>query len=365
MHPFEYVAPGSVEEALAAIGTLPGQGRFIAGGTNLLDLMKERVMKPPLLVDLNALPLADITAEPNGGLRLGALATNADTAHHPLVRKGYPLLRAAILAGASPQIRNMATNGGNLLQRTRCVYFYDAGVPCNKHTPGSGCPAATGLARQHAILGASPHCIATHPSDMCVALAALEAVVQVRSARGAREIPFAEFHRLPGDQPEIDTTLASDELITHLVLPDARRYAARSCYLKLRERASYAFALVSVAAALELSEDGRVQSARIALGGVAHKPWRDPAAEALLVGRPATAATFSLAADVLLAEARPWGGPGLPDGPPGNSFKIPLARRAIVRALEMAAAGEISNTGEDGARLQGERDGSRRLEVTR
>jgi xanthine dehydrogenase YagS FAD-binding subunit len=351
MNPFDLRVALDIDQALAALQ--PGQGRFIAGGTNLLDLMKERVTQAATLVDIHRLPLAEIAETPQGGLRLGALARNADTADHPLVRERYPMLRAAILAGASPQIRNMATNGGNLLQRTRCCYFYDASVPCNKRQPGSGCPASTGLARQHAILGASPHCIATHPSDLCVALAALDAVVHVQSASASRAIPFAEFHRLPGDQPQLDTTLRDDELITAIELPPAARYARHSCYLKLRERASYAFALVSVAAALELSDDGRtVRSALLALGGVAHKPWRDRRAEAALAGLPATPRSFESAAELLLAEARPWGGPGLPDAPPGNAFKIPLARRAIVRALEMAQAGAVSNTGEDGARLR-------------
>jgi xanthine dehydrogenase YagS FAD-binding subunit len=361
MNPFDFSAPADVEGALASINAPSNfsgsAARFIAGGTNLIDLMKERVMKPASLVDINRLPLTVITATPDGGLKLGALARNADTAEHPLVRDGYPMLRAAILAGASPQIRNMASNGGNLLQRTRCYYFYDAGVPCNKHTPGSGCPAVTGLSRQHAILGASKHCIATHPSDMCVALAALDAVVHVQSQSGTRAIPFADFHRLPGDRPEIDTTLAPDELITHIELPDADAFAAHSTYLKLRERASYAFALVSVAAALDLAEDGKVRAARLALGGVAHKPWRDTAAEALLVGQAPTVDAFNAVADLVLAEARSWGGPGVPDSTPGNAFKIPLARRAIVRGLQMAVDGIVTNTGEDGARLRAHASG--------
>lgn len=360
MNPFHYQAAAGVDEAVAAAaGWLDAaenqRPRFVAGGTNLIDLMKEGVMQPGALLGIHRLPLTAIEQdETDGGLRLGALARNEETAQHPLVRQRYPLLRSAILAGASPQIRHMATNGGNLLQRTRCYYFYDAGVPCNKHTPGSGCPAATGLARQHAILGASEHCIATHPSDMCVALAALDAVVHVRSARGARAIPFADFHRLPGERPDVDTTLAADELITHLHLPPAEPFAAHSTYLKVRERVSYAFALVSVAAALDIGEDGRIRCARLALGGVAHKPWRDPAAEALLAGRTPGAEAFAAAADAVLADARAWGGPGLPEAPPGNAFKIPLARRAIVRALEMATAGILTNTGEDAARLSQE-----------
>jgi xanthine dehydrogenase YagS FAD-binding subunit len=292
--------------------------------------MKERVMNPSRLVDVNALPLAAIEEAPGGGLLLGALARNADTAYHPLVREGYPLLTAAILAGASPQIRNMASNGGNLLQRTRCVYFYDAAVPCNKRAPGSGCGAIGGITKQHAILGASEHCIATHPSDMCVALAALDAVVHVQSAAGSREIAFADFHRLPGTQPHLDNTLAHGELITAIALPPAPRFAPHSAYLKLRERSSYAFALVSVAAALDIGFSGAIRGARIALGGVAHKPWRMPEAEAALDGCKPGAEAFGRAADILLAGAVGQG---------GNNFKIPMARNAIVRALEMAAKG--------------------------
>ncbi|WP_313074838.1 xanthine dehydrogenase family protein subunit M [Melaminivora sp.] len=344
MRPFDYIAAAEPQAALSALAGEPG-ARFIAGGTNLLDLMKEDVMRPARLVDISRLPLAAIEELPGGGLRLGALARNADTAKHPLVRERYPLLSAAILAGASPQLRNMATNGGNLLQRTRCYYFYDVGVPCNKRAPGSGCPASHGLARQLAILGASEHCIATHPSDMCVALAALEATVHVRSPRGERAIAFAEFHRLPGEQPERDTTLEPDELITHIELPP-RGYARHASYLKVRERASYAFALVSVAAAFELDGQGQMRHVRLALGGVAHKPWRDLRVEALLEGQAPEAELFARAAEQLLAPARAWGSP---QGPGYNGFKIPLARRAIVRALQMAQHGELTNTGELGA----------------
>lgn len=373
MTPFAYSAPASVDAALAAMAAnahqpptdVPAQAHrgttvCIAGGTNLVDLMKERVAQPAALININGLPLADIKKIADGGLQLGAVARNADTAQHPLVRKHYPLLRAALLAGASPQIRNMASNGGNLLQRTRCLYFYDAAVPCNKHTPGSGCPAATGLARQHAILGAEADCIATHPSDMCVALAALGATVHVRSLRGERAIAFEDFHRLPQGQPHIDTTLAPDELITHITLPPADHYASHSSYLKLRERASYAFALVAVAAALDLADDGSIRSARLALGGVAHKPWRNQQAEALLAGQQPTDAAFEAAAALVLAPARAWGAEPLasPDGgvadtSASNAFKLPLARRAIVRALQMALAGVVSNTGEDAAAAQG------------
>ena len=336
MNPFTYAVPADADAAVLDVAD-GSTAKFIAGGTNLLDLMKENLSHPVRLVDISRIALDDIEESDEGGLRLGALARNADTAYHPLVRERYPLLASAILAGASPQIRNMATNGGNLLQRTRCYYFYDAGVACNKRVPGSGCPAIGGLNRIHAILGASEHCIATHPSDMCVALAALDATVQVQSVRGVRHIPFADFHRLPGDRPEDDTTLAADELVTHIHLPDAGRFAAHSAYLKLRDRASYAFALVSVAAALDLAADGTVREVRVALGGVAHKPWRLPQAESLLVGAPANAETFAQVADALLRDARGQG---------DNDFKIPLARRAIVRALEVAAAGTVTNAGE-------------------
>jgi xanthine dehydrogenase YagS FAD-binding subunit len=332
MNPIAYFRATDASEALAHAG---GGARFIAGGTNLLDLMKEFVMRPAALIDINNLSLAEIAPLGDGGLRLGATARNADTAYHPLVRERYPLLTAAILAGASPQIRNMASNGGNLLQRTRCHYFYDIATPCNKRLPGSGCSAVGGLTRQHAILGASSQCIATHPSDMCVALAALEAIVHVRSAAGERQIAFADFHRLPDDRPEQDTTLASGELITHIELPPASQFAAHSAYLKIRDRASYAFALVSVAAMLDIGDDGVVREARLALGGVAHKPWRVPAAEALLAGQPADAAHFAAAADALLGGAQGQG---------ENNFKIPLTRRAVVRALEQAVAGTHDNT---------------------
>jgi len=351
MNNFGYSSARAVDAALAQLGPVPeglvpaaradGQGKFVAGGTNLLDLMKENVMRPAHIVDINALPLDGIEITPEGGLRLGALARNADTAYHAGVAAQYPLLASAILAGASPQIRNMASNGGNLLQRTRCYYFYDTGVPCNKREPGSGCPASTGLARQHAILGASEHCVATHPSDMCVALAALDASVHVTSPRGGRVIAFADFHRLPGDTPHIDTTLAADELITHISLPPASQFAPHSAYLKLRDRASYAFALVSVAAALHI-EGGMVREARIAVGGVAHKPWRSREAEDLLVGQPAGAAAFERAAAVLLRDARACG-----TGLGSNAFKIPMGRRAVIRALETAQNGTVTNTGDN------------------
>ncbi len=300
--------------------------KFIAGGTNLIDLMKENIERPTRLIDITRLPLASITETVAGGLRLGALMTNADTAYDERVIQRYPLLSQTILAGASPQLRNMATDGGNLLQRTRCYYFYDLATPCNKREPGSGCSALNGYNRIHAILGANENCIATHPSDMCVALAALEAEVRVTGKNGERVIPFADFHKLPGDTPDIDNTLQPDELITAIDLP-ARGFSDNFMYLKLRDRASYAFALVSVAVGLELDGD-TIKTSRIALGGVAHKPWRKPEAEAMLVGKSTTKENFRMAAEALLAGAQGFG---------HNTFKIELAKRAIVRALGQAA----------------------------
>lgn len=325
MNPFSYSKPSDVSQAINLAG--PGT-RFIAGGTNLLDLMKENVTRPERLIDITGLPLQDIRPTPGGGLMIGALVSNADLAWHPLIEQRYPLLSHAILAGASPQLRNMASTGGNLLQRTRCYYFYDAAVPCNKREPGSGCPAKVGLNRIHAILGASNECVATHPSDMCVALAALEAVVHVQGRNGERMIEFADFHRLPGDEPERDNQLADDELVVAIELP-AEGFAAHSTYLKIRDRASYAFALVSVAAALELDGDVIID-VRLALGGVAHKPWRDQEAEAVLIGQQASGKRFATAADILLKDAQPL---------EHNGFKIQLARRAIIRALSDAAVG--------------------------
>ena len=329
MNPFHYSRPTDVQQAVQMSSAA---SRFIAGGTNLLDLMKENISHPEHLIDITGLPLHDIQETAEGGLRIGALVSNADLAWHPLIEQRYPLLSQAILAGASPQLRNMASTGGNLLQRTRCYYFYDAAVPCNKRQPGSGCPARNGLNRIHAILGASEQCVATHPSDMCVALAALAARVHVEGRGGARVIEFADFHRLPGDAPQRDNQLADDELITAIELP-ADHLARHSHYLKIRDRASYAFALVSVAAALELDGD-EIIDARLALGGVAHKPWRDRAVEALLIGRTVSRETFSAAADALLQDAEPL---------EHNGFKVKLARRAIIRALSDAAvAGEQS-----------------------
>ncbi|MBE7172804.1 MAG: xanthine dehydrogenase family protein subunit M [Williamsia sp.] len=325
MNPFTYSRPTDVPAAVQDVAT-HAEAKFIAGGTNLLDLMKENVMKPHHLVDISRLALNKIEENGKGGLRLGALVTNAATAYHPEVEKRYPLLSKAILAGASPQLRNMATDGGNLLQRTRCYYFYDVATPCNKREPGSGCSAIKGYNRIHAILGASEQCIATHPSDMCIALAALNATVLVTSKRGDRSIPFAEFHRLPGDTPQLDNTLEPDEIITAIDLPE-KGFAENHTYLKIRDRASYAFALVSVAAALEL-EGNTIREARIALGGVAHKPWRNEAAEASLAGKPATKENFQQVAGMIISGAK---------GYEHNQFKIELAKRAIVRALSQAA----------------------------
>jgi xanthine dehydrogenase YagS FAD-binding subunit len=324
---FQYARAADVGDAVRQIAGDPA-AKFIAGGTNLIDLMKENVERPTRLIDISRLPLKNVEETADGGVRIGALVPNSDLAYHPLVERRCPLLSSAILAGASAQLRNMASTGGNLLQRTRCYYFYDTATPCNKRSPGSGCAARYGHNRIHAILGTSEACIATHPSDMCVALAALEAKVHVAGPGGERVIAFADFHRLPGDTPERDTNLRADEIVTAVELP-ARGFAANYSYLKIRDRLSYAFALVSVAAALELDGD-TIKEARLALGGVAHKPWRDVSVEAGLRGERAGRAAFARAADAILREAR---------GFEHNTFKIELARRAIVRALSQAAAG--------------------------
>ncbi len=327
MNRFEYTRPAALSDAVGAASA--PRAAILAGGTNLVDLMKYHVTQPSRVVDVNRVPgLDDIGETEDGGLRIGALVTNADVAADPRVQDGFPLLASAILAGATPQLRNMATTGGNLLQRTRCYYFYDAAMDCNKRSPGSGCPAIAGVNRIHAILGASESCIATHPSDMCVALAALEARIHVSGPDGERVIPIAEFHRLPGETPERDTHLEHGEIITAVELPPSGATAHHS-YLKLRDRQSYAFALVSVAAGLEMDGD-RIVSARIALGGVAHKPWRVPEAEAILQGASPKDEVFGRVAARMLAGARGYG---------HNDFKIALARRAIVRALGQAAAG--------------------------
>ena len=327
MKPFIYTRATDVNEAVKVFAQNPDT-RFIGGGTNLLDLMKMGVERPSHLVDITRLPLTQIE-EYEGGVRLGALARNTEAANHPLVRSRYPVLSEAILSGASQQLRNAATNGGNLLQRTRCYYFYDPSYrECNKRDPGSGCAAIEGYNRIHAILGASNSCIATHPSDMCVALAALDARVQVTGPGGARTIPMLEFHRLPGNTPQHETNLRPGELITSIDLP-ALPYAKRSCYLKVRDRNSYAFALVSVAVVLDMEEGGTIRRAHIALGGVAHKPWRAEKAEKALLGKKPEPETLRAAAEGELKGAKGYG---------DNAFKLELAKRSIVRAVTTAAA---------------------------
>jgi len=322
---FQYSKASDVADAVRQIAADPN-AKFIAGGTNLIDLMKEDVERPMRLVDITHLPLKSVEETPSGGVKIGALVPNSDVAYHPLIERRYPMVASAILAGASAQLRNMASTGGNLMQRTRCAYFYDTATPCNKRKPGSGCSAIDGLNRIHAILGASESCIATHPSDMCVALAALDAAVHVTGPAGDRTIAMTDFHRLPGSTPERDTNLDPREIVTAIELP-ASGFATNCTYLKIRDRLSYAFALVSVAAALEL-DGGTIREARLALGGVAHKPWRDTSAEAALRGQAANEASFARAADLMLRDAR---------GYAHNAFKIDLARRAIVRALTQAA----------------------------
>jgi xanthine dehydrogenase YagS FAD-binding subunit len=328
MSPFSYSRAADANQAVTTISGKPN-GKFLGGGTNLIDLMKMGVETPSELVDINRLPLAQIEELPDKRVRIGGLARNSDVAEHELIKTRYTFLTEALLSGASPQLRNMATVGGNLLQRTRCYYFYDPAFPaCNKRKHDSGCGALDGYNRIHAILGQSDQCIATHPSDMCVALAALDAIVRVRGPGGEREIAFADFHRLPGDTPERDTNLEPGELIIAVDLP-AMPFAARSHYLKVRDRASYAFALVSVAAALDLGPAKRINDARIALGGVAHKPWRGHMAEKKLIGQEASEKTFRDAAEAELTPAK---------GYRYNSFKIELAKRSIVQALNTVSA---------------------------
>jgi len=323
---FDYVRARSIDEAV--LNLREPSTRCLAGGTNLLDLMKGDIETPVRIVDINRLPLNEIVPTADGGLRIGALVRNSDLANHRYVRERYPLLSRALLAGASPQLRNMATVGGNLLQRTRCYYFYDtAYAACNKRRPGSGCAAREGYNRIHAIFGASPQCVATNPSDLSVALLALDAFVDVRSARGSRRIPLTDFHRLPGSTPERDTNLDRDELIVGVILPPSR-FGGRVDYLKVRDRASYAFALVSVATGLRVV-DGRVADARVTLGGVAHKPWRAEAAERALIGRPLNNETIAAASDAAVVGAIP-----LRD----NAFKVDLARRTVARSLRNAGA---------------------------
>jgi len=329
MQTFSYVKASSVDKALASASA----GRFIAGGTTLVDLMKLRVEQPPALVDINLLPLDKIEPLPNGGLHIGALVRNSDLAWNTTVKEKYTVLSEALLSGASPQLRNMATTGGNLLQRTRCAYFREpsAGMPggygCNKRTPGSGCAALEGFHRIHAILGTSDHCIATHPSDMCVAMAALEAVIHMEGPKGKRAIPFAEFHKLPGDTPNIENALEPGELIMYVDLPKPID-GAKSTYLKLRDRASYEFALASAAVVAKM-EGGHIRYVRVAMGGVGTKPWRSHEAEAALMGKSADAATFRKAAEAALAGAKPR---------TDNAFKVELAKRCLVRTLKTATA---------------------------
>ena len=319
MRAFAFERATDAQAAARLVAGHPGAA-FLGGGTNLVDHMKLGIAAPQLLVDVTQLPFAAVAERADGGVRIGAAVRNSDLAAHPLIRERYPVLSQALLAGASGQLRNLATTAGNLLQRTRCPYFQDRTTPCNKRSPGSGCSAIPGYSRDMAILGASAHCIATHPSDMAVAMAALDAVVQVQGPGGERSIPITGLHRLPADAPERDTTLAHGELITAVDLPPT---AGRSAYRKVRDRASYAFALVSVAAVLDVA-GGKVTDVRIALGGVAHKPWRAATAEARLHGGPATAAGFRAAADAELAAAQPAS---------GNAFKVPLVRNTVTAVL--------------------------------
>jgi xanthine dehydrogenase YagS FAD-binding subunit len=325
VRPFSYLRSSGVDDAVSAMDGAR-EAKFLGGGTNLIDLMKMGVEQPSQLIDITRLPLSSIEEHANG-IRIGATALNRDVASHAAIRARYTVLAEAILSGASPQIRNMATNGGNLLQRTRCFYFYDPTyAECNKRVPGSGCAAISGYNRIHAILGASEHCIATHPSDMAVALTALEAIVQVKGSGGERSIPIAEFYRLPGTTPQLETNLRPGELITAIDLP-AIADTARSHYLKVRDRNSFAFALVSVAAVLEMDGD-TIRRARIALGGVAHKPWRVPEAENALIGKRAVEPAFRSAAEIMVRGAKPH---------QDNAFKVELARRSVVRALSTIA----------------------------
>ncbi|MDQ2776709.1 MAG: xanthine dehydrogenase family protein subunit M [Acidobacteriota bacterium] len=330
MKNFSYARAEDQQSALSLLSQ-NGSSKFLGGGTNLVDLMRENIEQPDALVDITRLPLTGIEELPEGGIRIGALVRNSRLAENQIVRERYPVLSQAILMGASAQLRNMATTGGNLMQRTRCYYFYDTAAHCNKRLPGTGCDAIDGFNRIHAILGTSPECIATHPSDMCVAMAALDAVVQVAGKGGQRSIPLVDFHRLPGDTPNIDTNLQPDELITAVDLP-AMPFARKSLYRKVRDRASYAFAIVSVAAALEV-ENGVVKQVRLALGGVAHKPWRASKAEQHLIGKAINERTLQEAAQLELEPAQPL---------QHNGFKIDLAKRTIVNVLmELSAKGAI------------------------
>ncbi len=327
MKNFTYIRANSVEDAISR-ATNDRQAMFIAGGTNLVDRLKVFLDEPSQLVDVSRLEMKQIERTNAGGLKIGALVTNTDLANHIEVRRNYPLLSRAILAGASQQIRNMATVGGNLMQRTRCPYYYDTAFPCNKRQPNTGCLATTGINRTHAILGASEQCVAVNPSDMSVALAVIDAVVEVQGVQGKREIPFIDFHRLPGNTPDRDTNLEPGELITAVILPPLS-FSQSGVYLKLRDRASYAFALVSVATVLEVAGD-KIKNARVALGGVAHKPWRAMSAEEFLIGKAANKSNFEQAAEIALKDAQPLA---------HNGFKVELSKRIIRRALAVSAQG--------------------------
>jgi xanthine dehydrogenase YagS FAD-binding subunit len=331
MHTFEFIRPKDSATAVmsAAQAKTAQQGadvRFIAGGTTLIDLMKLNVETPARLIDVNRLPFDKIEATPDGGLKIGATVRNSDLAHHPTVLRDYPVLSQAILAGASAQLRNMATTAGNLLQRTRCMYFRDTAMPCNKREPGTGCAAITGSNRSLAILGTSEHCIATNPSDMCVAMAALEATIHIQGSKESRAIPIGEFHLVPGNTPQHETVLEPGDLITHVTLPPPIS-GGKQVYLKLRDRASYEFALASAAVVMTVT-NGNVSRARIALGGVGTKPWRSPEAEAALVGQAANETNYRKAAEAALRDAKPQS---------ENAFKIELAKRCLAHALQMAA----------------------------
>ncbi len=319
---FDYVKPSTQKAAIDALNK-DASSQFIAGGTNLVDLMKRGVVSPEKLIDITNLPLKNIEQQ-KGFIRIGALALNSDVAEHELITKKLPLLSQALKAGASPQLRNMATVGGNMMQRTRCTYFYDLTMPCNKRQPGSGCGAIKGYNRMHAIFGASDKCIAVHPSDMCVALTALDATVVISSSKGDRRIPFADFHRLPGNNPEKDNNLQRGEMITAIEVPDNDVFTKNSLYVKIRDRASYAFALVSVAAALEINGN-TIVNARLAMGGVAHKPWRLTTAENFLKGKTISLENFKQAATIAMKEAKGYG---------YNNFKLKLAPNTIVQTLK-------------------------------
>ena len=327
MNNFTYVRATTVKDAVNR-AVADQNAMFIGGGTNLVDLLKAFVKEPSQLIDISRLQMQKIEKMANGSLRLGALVTNTAVADNTNIRRNYPMLTRAILSGASQQIRNIATVGGNLLQKTRCPYYYDPAFPCNKRQPGTGCPAATGINRMHAILGASDQCVAVHPSDMCVALTALDAVVEVAGPQDKRQIPFVDFHRLPENTPQKDSNLAPEELITAVILPPLA-FAKSGVYLKLRDRTSYSFALISVAAAVEIVDD-KIKDVRLAMGGVAHKPWRATAAEKFLIGKSADISTFTQAANIALEAAQP-----LAD----NGYKVELTKRAIRRALTVSAQG--------------------------